>query len=256
MDCTRSTCTQTETHWRMDLRSFGIPSSHRVYPGGGPLHEEPKALLRNRLLLHALLVFQMAACALAQEPSTAGAESENPHGPLKIACGKCHTVSAWKPIRSKPEFNHRKTGFPLRGMHSTVLCQECHVNPVFANVGSNCQDCHADIHRRKNGAQCDLCHEVYGWQVSIHAINEHQDRFPLIGAHAVADCYSCHTAGAVGKFNRQALSTECVSCHLRAFQKATSPNHVALGFSTQCEECHSSMDSWMVGVLPQSRMRR
>ncbi len=37
-----------------------------------------------------------------------------------------------------------------------------------------------------------LCHRVSGWQVSLQYINAHQDRFPLIGAHAVADCYSCH----------------------------------------------------------------
>jgi hypothetical protein len=213
-------------------------------------------LLGNRLLLYALLVSQMAAGAFAQPASATSAESESPHGPMKLACGKCHTVSGWTPLRSKPEFDHSKTGFALRGMHTTVPCQECHVNPVFANVGSRCQDCHADIHRRKNGAQCGLCHEVYGWEVSIHAINEHQDRFPLIGAHAVADCYSCHTAGAVGKFNRQALSTECVSCHLRAFQKARAPNHVALGYSIDCLECHTSMDSWMTGVRPDLRLRR
>ena len=108
----------------------------------------------------------MVAGALAQQAPAPSADSENPHGPLKIACEKCHNVSSWAPIRKKPEFNHNKTGFPLRGMHSGVRCQECHVNPVFANVGSNCQDCHAHIHRRKNGAQCDLCHEVYGWSVS------------------------------------------------------------------------------------------
>ena len=34
-------------------------------------------------------------------------------------------------------------------------------------------------------AQCDACHRDTGWQVSIHNINEHQDRFPLIGAHAM-----------------------------------------------------------------------
>lgn len=237
----------------LEIRNRVVTS--RLYPGGGPLHEEEKSLLRNRLLLVALLVSQLAAAAFAQQGAVAS-ETESPHGPLKIACEKCHTVSAWQPIRSKPEFNHGKTGFPLFGMHSNVRCQECHVNPVFSSVGTNCQDCHADIHRRKNGAQCDLCHKVTGWQVSVHAINEHQDRFPLIGAHAVADCYSCHKAGAVGEFNRQGLSTECVSCHLKAFQKATAPNHVALGYSTECQECHSSMDSWMTGAFSHARLRR
>ncbi len=211
-------------------------------------------MLAHRLPLLTLVLFQLAAGAFAQQKSAP--EPQSPHGPLKITCEKCHTVSSWRPIRGKPEFKHDKTGFPLRGLHTTVQCEECHTSPVFANVGSNCQDCHADIHRRRNGAQCALCHRVSGWEVSLHDINEHQDRFPLIGAHAVADCYSCHTAGAVGKFNRQGLSTECVSCHLSAFQKASAPNHLALGYSTDCQQCHNSMDSWMVGAISRAKLRR
>lgn len=199
------------------------------------------------LLAHAMLLLQVAATSRAQQ--AVGSESSaSPHGSMQVACESCHTASAWKPIRKKPEFDHNKTGYPLRGLHATVTCDECHAHPVFANVGRNCQDCHADIHRRRNGAQCDLCHRVAGWQVSVHSMNEHQDRFPLIGAHAIADCYSCHTAGAIGKFNRQGLSTECVSCHLAAFQKAMSPNHQAMGFSTDCQQCHASFDSWMTAT--------
>jgi hypothetical protein len=217
--------------------------------------------LRRRVpLLQVLLAIHMVAGAWlwAENPAEAPAEApdQSPHGRLNVACEKCHTASAWRPIRTQPEFDHSKTGYPLRGMHVKVRCQECHVNPVFANVGTNCQDCHADIHRRKNGAQCDLCHRVNGWQVSIHSINEHQDRFPLIGAHAVTDCYSCHRVGTVGQFNRQGLSTECSSCHLRAFQKTTAPNHQAMGFSTDCQQCHTSMDSWRIAGSSQLKLRR
>ena len=210
------------------------------------------------LLVHTILLLQVGTGS-ATGPAAGSEASSSPHGPMQAACETCHTASAWKPLRKKPDFDHNKTGYPLRGLHSTVACEECHSQPIFANVGRNCQDCHADIHRRRNGVQCDMCHRVSGWQVSIHSMNEHQDRFPLIGAHAVADCYSCHTAGAIGKFNRQGLSTECVSCHLSAFQKATSPNHQAMGLSTECQECHTSMDSWMI-VAPtastQIRKRR
>ena len=192
----------------------------------------------------------------AAQDSAASSSVDSPHGPMQVACESCHTASAWKPIRSKPDFNHNKTSYPLRGLHSGVSCEECHVNPVFANVGSNCQDCHADIHRRRNGAQCDMCHRVSGWQVLIQSINEHQDRFPLIGAHAAVDCYSCHKAGAIGEFNRQGLSTECVSCHLKAFQKATAPNHQALGYSTDCLQCHTSMDGWATALFPRVKARK
>jgi hypothetical protein len=210
----------------------------------------------NLLLVQAFLLFQVAAIVSAAGEAATSVSSESPHGPMQVACEKCHTASAWKPIRAKPDFDHTKTGYPLRGLHLGVTCEECHVNPVFANAGNNCQDCHADLHRRKNGAQCDLCHRVTGWQVLIQSINAHQDRFPLIGAHAAVDCYSCHKAGAVGQFNRQGLSTECVSCHLKAFQKTTAPNHQALGYSTDCLQCHSSMDGWTTGLVPRAKARR
>jgi hypothetical protein len=212
--------------------------------------------LIGNILVPALLLFQMASGSSVDHNAMSTKADAGPHGPMQVACEKCHTSSAWKPIRSKPEFDHNKTGYPLRGLHASVACQECHLNLVFSDVGRNCQDCHADLHRRKNGAQCDLCHRVSGWQVSLQSINAHQDRFPLIGAHAVADCYSCHKAGAVGQFNRQGLSTECVSCHMTAFQKTTAPNHQALGYSTDCLQCHMSMDSWMTAAGPRSRTRR
>lgn len=174
----------------------------------------------------------------------------SPHGDkLKVACQECHSTQGWKPLRSKIEFNHSRTKFPLRGRHTEVQCADCHQDLVFSNAPLKCQNCHADLHRRKNGAECELCHNPNGWQVSIHNINEHQDRFPLIGAHAAVDCYSCHKVGTVGQFNRFGLSTECVSCHLSAFRKTTNPNHQAQGFSTTCEQCHLSMDSWYGAVL-------
>ncbi|HEY1270423.1 MAG TPA: hypothetical protein VGF08_00480 [Terriglobales bacterium] len=201
-------------------------------------------LFRARLLTQGIVVLQLTLCALGSQQAGSSATTRSPHGSLNIPCQDCHSAQAWKPIRAVPEFDHRKTGFPLRGLHSKVACTGCHLDRVFANVGSQCQDCHADIHRRKNGAQCDMCHRDTGWQVSIHNINEHQDRFPLIGAHATVDCYSCHKVGTVGQFNRQGLSTECVSCHMTAFRRAKNPNHLAMGYPTDCQQCHTTMDTW------------
>ncbi|HLW97862.1 MAG TPA: hypothetical protein VKR82_04395 [Candidatus Acidoferrales bacterium] len=170
------------------------------------------------------------------------ANTRSPHGPLALACDNCHIDAGWRPIRSNPEFDHNKTRYPLRGMHEKVLCNQCHVKPVFTDVGKNCADCHADIHLRKFGADCAQCHTVRGWQVSLSSIKEHQNRFPLIGAHAAVDCEACHKSAAVGQF--QGLSTDCNSCHLTDFQKATNPSHTALNFPTNCQVCHS-MDSWL-----------
>jgi len=179
-------------------------------------------------------------------PATAAAQShtsvtQNPHGPLNIPCQNCHTLSAWRPIRSLPEFDHNRTRFPLRGMHQSVGCTDCHTKPVFTNVGHRCADCHADIHKGHFGASCDHCHNVKGWQVSVQQINEHQNRFPLLGAHALLDCASCHKSAAVGQF--RGLPTQCYACHAADFQQAQ-PNHVSAGFPTGCEQCHG-MNNWL-----------
>jgi hypothetical protein len=168
------------------------------------------------------------------------AKVTNPHGPLAIPCQNCHTYTSWKPIRAVPEFNHDQTGYPLRGMHQKVGCTQCHTSLIFKNVSKGCADCHADIHRRQFGANCESCHTVSGWNVSQDAIRNHQNRFPLVGAHALAQCDECHKNAAAGQF--QGLSTACYSCHRQDFQTPVI-NHVALGFPTTCESCHT-MNSW------------
>jgi hypothetical protein len=147
-------------------------------------------LLCRSIPLSAVLLFCVST--LGAESGRPLASTVSPHGRLKLACDTCHSIEDWKVIRNKIKFDHGKTGFPLRGRHTTVACRDCHDDLNFANTPNKCQDCHADLHRRKNGAECELCHNTNGWSVSIHNINEHQDRFPLIGAHAVVDCYSCH----------------------------------------------------------------
>ena len=158
-----------------------------------------------------------------------------------MPCENCHTFTSWKPIRNIPEFDHNKTRYPLRGLHEGVACRQCHTNLVFTNVGTKCADCHADIHRGQFDAKCDQCHSVGGWRVSLQSVKQHQNRFPLFGAHALAQCESCHTSAAVGRFT--GLSTQCYSCHNTAFAQAKMPDHQGAGLPTTCESCHS-MDAW------------
>ena len=189
----------------------------------------------------AVLFFAFAGLpASAQAQESAGTHS--PHGNLNVPCQNCHTAEGWRPIRAVPEFDHNQTRYPLRGMHQAVTCIQCHVKPVFTNVGQRCQDCHADIHRRQLGANCEQCHTVRGWQVSMRQIEQHNNRFPLTGAHAVVDCDACHKGAATSHF--QTMSTACSSCHVADFQAAQSPNHVAANFPTTCDSCHGT-DNWL-----------
>jgi len=195
--------------------------------------------MRLQVLFWLTLLTAAALPSAAQQPAYANTRS--PHGNLSIPCQNCHTAAAWKPIRAIPEFDHNKTRYPLQGMHQNVACMQCHTKPVFANVGSKCADCHADIHRRQMGAACETCHTVKGWDVSLQAVQNHQNRFPLMGAHAALDCEACHKGAAVGQF--MGLSIQCYSCHARDYQQATNPNHLAGKFPTTCEQCHG-VDNW------------
>jgi NMD protein affecting ribosome stability and mRNA decay len=199
-------------------------------------------LLGRRLLQLALFLFAFQAYAQGPQRPAQKPVTRNPHGALNIPCENCHTSLSWKPIRSIPEFEHDKTRYPLRGMHEKVQCIQCHVKLVFTNVGQKCSDCHADIHRGQFGANCESCHTVKGWKVSVTAIRDHQNRFPLIGAHAAVDCESCHKGAATGQF--QGLSTQCYSCHATEYKGTSNPNHVTAGFPTSCETCHNT-NNWL-----------
>ncbi len=127
-------------------------------------------------------------------------------------------------------------------MHQAVACTQCHEKMVFSNVGQRCQDCHADIHRRQLGANCEQCHTVRGWNVTVQQIQDHNNRFPLTGAHAAVDCDACHKNAANSKF--ETMSVACFSCHQSDYNAATNPNHVTAKFSVTCDTCHST-DNWL-----------
>ena len=171
--------------------------------------------------------------------------TRSPHGALTIPCENCHTAAAWRPIRAVLEFDHNKTRYPLRGMHEKVKCVDCHTKPVFTNVGKNCADCHADIHRRQMGSNCEQCHTVQGWNIAVQQVKDHQNRFPLLGAHAAVQCEECHKQAAMGVF--LGLSTQCDSCHLKDWQNTTNPPHASAGpafASSNCQGCHG-FDTWL-----------
>ncbi len=190
------------------------------------------------------LVFATALAAhglLAQTPVRG--RVVNPHGDaLRIPCENCHTTTSWRPIRKEPEFNHQtQTKFALRGMHQGVACRSCHVSLIFSEAGTQCATCHADLHRRQFGSNCQECHTVRGWKVAISAVQQHTNRFPLIGVHATATCDDCHHGAASGVYT--GLSTQCVSCHIKDYQRAAPLNHVAANLPVTCENCHG-MDRW------------
>jgi hypothetical protein len=154
-------------------------------------------------------------------------------------CDSCHTTTNW----SGATFNHTtQTKFPLTGAHINVPCSTCHVNNVYAGLSTACISCHlkdwqgtTDPNHAAAGfpQDCSVCHSTANWSGAV--FDHSKTPFPLTGAHVNVACSTCHANNAFAS-----LSTTCVSCHLKDYNGATSPNHAALGFPQTCDTCHTT----------------
>ena len=184
----------------------------------------------HRKTLALLLLMLLSGAAYGQ-----GSSGSSPHGSLALACSDCHTTEGWRPIKAAPAFSHQTTRFPLVGRHAQVQCTSCHTNLDFSKASSDCKGCHLDVHRGQFAYACSECHTPKQWSNQREMAQRHQQtRFPLTGLHATVDCEACHATG-----QYTGLSTECVSCHLQAYQSTTNPSHVASHFSSDCSQCHT-----------------
>jgi len=157
-------------------------------------------------------------------------------------CERCHTNSSW--LVSNVENIHRMSRFPLLGSHKSADCNECHISNSlldFKPLGVICYDCHISNYQNASkpnhilsnySTSCEECHSINA--VSFSGAGIVHDFFPLVGGHSISDCYSCHQQD---KF--EGLSPECSSCHIETYNNTTNPSHTSLGFSTDCQECHS-----------------
>ena len=169
--------------------------------------------------------------------STPDEKKTSPHGEeLEISCQDCHTTDGWDYNSSTSLFNHDITAFPLKGMHTDVACMTCHTSLVFSEAQPDCMSCHSDIHEQTVGMDCARCHTSETWIVTNTTEMHQQSRFPLLGAHATADCFECHTAPSQLRFDP--LGINCIDCHQEDYYSSTSPNHIESGYSTDCAQCH------------------
>ena len=156
-------------------------------------------------------------------------------------CETCHKASdsSW----NQATFDHGT--YPLVGVHATQPCQSCHASGVYAGLPSECVDCHRTEYERTTDPNhqtagfpttCETCHKASdsSWN---QATFDH-GTYPLVGVHATQPCQACHASGVYA-----GLPSECVDCHLAAYQGTTDPNHETAGFPTTCETCHKASDS-------------
>ena len=164
---------------------------------------------------------------------------QSPHGDnLKVDCAFCHQSNTWKVNPDSISFDHSTTEFPLVGRHREVNCTSCHESLVFekAKQKEDCFSCHTDVHRGSVGFDCQRCHTPETWIVKDINVVHQESRFPLVGAHKLADCQQCHAD--YQDLNFRVISVDCYSCHQADYAGTTSPNHMTAGFSTNCDECH------------------
>jgi hypothetical protein len=155
-------------------------------------------------------------------------------------CAACHDLVGWDKVR----FNHDPTGFPLRGAHGAVACGACHPRGYDVPVADTCNGCHRDRHGSELGMHCEGCHDERSWAPFFQADAHRMSNFPLVGRHALIPCQECHGNMRDRTFSRAPVG--CVSCHQADFQRAalTSVDHVAAGFSTECQSCHQTWRFW------------
>jgi len=153
-------------------------------------------------------------------------------------CEACHVESDWGKILEpdEAEFDHAETGFPLRGAHDDVACDDCHRYGLEA-LTTACDACHHDPHGALRTLGCERCHTERSWEVPRDFAFHEMTRFPLTGAHASVTCEACHRQrrGEVAA----TITTQCVSCHAKDYQQAL-PNHQAAGFDERCGNCHET----------------
>lgn len=162
-----------------------------------------------------------------------------PHDTFPEDCSLCHQGSDWNDLVEHFEYDHAaETGVPLDGAHASAACLRCHNDrgPVEVFTARGCAGCHEDIHRSQLGNSCTDCHDEVDWRPRGMVTRHQQTRFPLVGVHAAVSCRQCHPGAEVGRF--VPTPVECIDCHGDDFARAVNPNHVALGWTFDCNRCH------------------
>ena len=164
-------------------------------------------------------------------------QTKSPHGPaFKISCSICHSPKGWQVDTAIYSFDHNNTKLPLEGEHNKVGCRLCHKSLVFTDAATECNECHTDIHQATAGSDCYRCHTPASWLVNNISEIHRMGRFPLLGAHRMADCVACHKSENLVRFD--VLGVDCIDCHRDAYISTTAPNHSLAGFSEDCSTCH------------------
>ncbi len=147
-------------------------------------------------------------------------------------CTICHNTNGW----AGANFLHNT--YPLIGAHTTVNCNQCHINNVYQGTPRTCVGCHQDDYNGTNdpdhaasgfSTNCTECHNNNTWQGAVF-----NHTFPIQGPHNLA-CNVCHT----NPNNFQQFN--CLSCHEHNKTKMDDKHSGENGYvyaSQNCVNCH------------------
>lgn len=159
-----------------------------------------------------------------------------PHKQFEFPCEVCHTTDSWKVIKSQLNFDHVRTGFPLRGAHERANCQGCHSGGKFNTSIRECAVCHKEPHQGELGSDCERCHNEEAWAPST--FNHNDQIFLMIGAHRGLDCADCHRNLITYKIPNV---NQCADCHKVI---GAPPRHTQWeAEGGDCIACHN-MNAW------------
>ena len=198
------------------------------------------------------------------------------HGRLqgdKRNCQLCHrehqgraaALVDWGTPAGKKAFDHRRTGWPLKGEHLKLDCAKCHekrlitwpvavklleVRQTMLGVDRACESCHFDEHRGQQKQDCEYCHNEKAWKPAPGFDHNSPDyQYALKGKHAKVKCSGCHkTEKDPEKHGFPAPRAEtflrfgplefgsCTDCHKDVHENR---------FGQRCQGCHV-VDGWAI----------
>ncbi|MDF1838893.1 MAG: hypothetical protein P1V35_13565, partial [Planctomycetota bacterium] len=173
-----------------------------------------------------------------------GCHEDVHRGLLGQGCDTCHDSSSWR--AQGPVADHRRTRFPLTGVHAATACWQCHPGAgvgEFSGADPECLSCHGqdltlatDPDHLAAGwtRRCERCHLPTQWD----GAGFNHSTFALVGGHRIDDCADCH-----GPSVFDVVSKQCIGCHQQEYDDAVDPPHVLHSYPSRCEYCHT-VNEW------------
>ncbi|MBX3462248.1 MAG: hypothetical protein KF830_03685 [Planctomycetes bacterium] len=187
--------------------------------------------------------------------------------PLAADCTNCHSEHHGGDFRlvnalafslagvpDVAQFDHRLVGFEMAGVHLTLDCTRCHPHAEaelvpegqkrFLGLSRDCASCHDDPHQGRMQVGCATCHGQDSF--AERSVPAHEEWLSLRGAHAGADCRTCHPADTPQALERlrpgaHQSGRQCADCHATPHSEPFVAGNARLAGvprAAVCRECH------------------